>query len=68
MWFIVKKIELFSGEAARKEAAQRAEVVAETEAVMAAMEAESKKEVVSEPSAVSQVLNKLLLQNYSKIL
>lgn len=45
----------FSGEAARKEAAARAEVAAEQEAVMAAVEAESKQEHVSEPSAFSQV-------------
>lgn len=43
------------GEQHRKEVAARAEVAAEQQAVMAAVEAESKQEVVSEPSAFSQV-------------
>ncbi|XP_014249566.1 ryanodine receptor isoform X2 [Cimex lectularius] len=48
--------DILGGEAARKEAAQTAEVVAQQEAVMAAFDAESKQEKVSsEPSAVSQI-------------
>lgn len=47
-----------SGEAARKEAAAVAEVAAQQQAVMAAVEAESKHEVSLEPSAVSQVSEK----------
>ena len=43
------------GEAARKEAAQAAEVAAQQESVMAAVEAESKQETVVQASAVSQV-------------
>lgn len=43
------------GEAARKEAAAVAEVAAQQQEVMAAVEAEAKQEVVSEPSAFSQV-------------
>jgi len=50
------KFTLFRGEAARKEAAQTAEVAAQQQAVMAAVEAESKHETVSEPSAFSQVI------------
>lgn len=44
------------GEAARKEAAAVAEVAAQQQAVMAAVEAEAKQEVTNEPSAFSQVL------------
>ncbi|KAL1124812.1 hypothetical protein AAG570_001433 [Ranatra chinensis] len=47
--------DLLGGEAARKEAAATAEVAAQHEAVMAAVEAESKQEVVTEQSAVSQI-------------
>ncbi|XP_073986803.1 ryanodine receptor isoform X3 [Rhodnius prolixus] len=48
--------DILGGEAARKEAAQTAEVAAQQEAVMAAFEAEKKEEKVStEPSAVSQI-------------
>ncbi|XP_075211293.1 ryanodine receptor [Lycorma delicatula] len=47
--------DLLGGEAARKEAAARAEVAAEQQAVMAAVEAESKQETVTEPSAFSQI-------------
>nr|AHW99829.1 ryanodine receptor [Sogatella furcifera] len=47
--------DLLGGEAARKEAVARAEVAAEQQAVMAAVEAEAKHDVVSEPSAFSQI-------------
>lgn len=62
----------YSGEAARKEAAATAEVAAQQEAVMAAVEAEAKQEVSSK-SAFAQVTNcrkhsrafKLTATNYS---
>lgn len=55
------------GEAARKEAAAVAEVAAQQQEVMAAVEAESKQEVVSEPSAFSQVNSTMLcLINHEK--
>ena len=44
-----------SGDAARKEAAATAEVAAQQQAVMAAVEAENKQEAVVEPSALSQM-------------
>lgn len=43
------------GEAARREAAAMAEVAAQQQAVMAAVETETKQEVSTEPSAISQV-------------
>lgn len=46
---------VFSGDAARKEAAATAEVAAQQQAVMAAVEAENKQEAVVEPSALSQM-------------
>jgi hypothetical protein len=45
-----------SGDAARKAAAASAEAAAQQQAVMAAVEAETKQEVVVETSAVSQVI------------
>ncbi|GLG95824.1 Ryanodine receptor [Gryllus bimaculatus] len=47
--------DLLGGEAARKAAAATAEAAAQQQAAMAAVEAENKQEVVTEPSAVSQV-------------
>ncbi|XP_072162212.1 ryanodine receptor isoform X2 [Bemisia tabaci] len=47
--------EFLGGGAAKKEAALVAEVAAQHQAVMAAVEAEGKQETVSEPSAVSQI-------------
>lgn len=47
--------DLLGGDAARKEAAAAAEVGAQQQAVMAAVEAENKKEVTVEPSALSQM-------------
>ncbi|KAG8317291.1 Ryanodine receptor 2 [Homalodisca vitripennis] len=47
--------DLLGGEAARKEAAAVAEVAAQQQAVMAAVEAEHKQEVITEPSAFSQI-------------
>lgn len=44
------------GEAARQQAAESAEAAAQQQAVVAAVEAESKHEIVTEPSAVSQVI------------
>lgn len=46
---------LLRGDAARKEAAATAEVAAQQQAVMAAVEAENKQEVTVEPSALSQM-------------
>lgn len=58
----------FSGGAAKKEAALVAEVAAQHQAVMAAVEAEGKQETVSEPSAVSQVSSNLLIdKKYDKV-
>ncbi|XP_046400098.1 ryanodine receptor isoform X3 [Ischnura elegans] len=48
-------VDLLGGEAAKKQAAMNAEAVAQQQAVMAAVEAESKHEVVTEPSAISQI-------------
>lgn len=48
------------GDAARKAAAATAEAAAQQQAVMAAVEAETKQEVVVEPSAVSQVVSILI--------
>jgi hypothetical protein len=45
----------FRGEAARKAAAATAEAVMQQQAVMAAMDAESKQETVTETPAVAQV-------------
>ncbi|XP_054285011.1 ryanodine receptor isoform X1 [Macrosteles quadrilineatus] len=47
--------DLLGGEAARREAAAVAEVAAQQQAVMAAVEAETKQEVSTEPSAISQI-------------
>jgi hypothetical protein len=47
---------LCSGDAARKAAAASAEAAAQQQAVMAAVEAETKQEVVVETAAVSQVI------------
>jgi hypothetical protein len=44
------------GDAARKAAAATAEAAAQQQAVMAAVEAETKQEVVVEPASVSQVI------------
>lgn len=59
---------LYRGEAARKEAAAVAEVAAQQQAVMAAVEAESKQEVTTEPSAFSQVLYDPLVILHSRFL
>jgi hypothetical protein len=51
------------GDAARKAAAATAEAAAQQQAVMAAVEAETKQEVVVEPAAVSQVMLILAILN-----
>ncbi|XP_067007679.2 ryanodine receptor [Anabrus simplex] len=48
-------VDLLGGEAARKAAAVQAEVAAQQQAAMAAVETEAKQEVKVEPSAVSQI-------------
>ncbi|XP_033608233.1 ryanodine receptor isoform X6 [Cryptotermes secundus] len=48
-------VDLLGGDAARKAAAATAEAAAQQQAVMAAVEAETKQEVVVEPAAVSQI-------------
>lgn len=48
-------VDLLGGDAARKAAAATAEAAVQQQAAMAAVEAESKQEVVVEPSAVSQI-------------
>ncbi|KAJ4442003.1 hypothetical protein ANN_11867, partial [Periplaneta americana] len=51
----ISLVDLLGGDAARKAAAATAEAAAQQQAVMAAVEAETKQEVVVEPSAVSQI-------------
>jgi hypothetical protein len=57
VWMICALFYLCSGDAARKAAAATAEAAAQQQAVMAAVEAETKQEVVVETSAVSQVIH-----------